>query len=237
MLFFSDDGENTKWFHSQLQAGPGRVRPKARHLQTRLLALSEPPQKQEEEEEEVDQTLQPTYLVSWCLCMYMIIMSVVITLSQVPSPPPSPATPPHSSPLPPRPLPFNMKPAQLRWQKEVTYDSSGNIVDMTRLDPFDFPSHRYSYWLTGSGWLCQISGIRKYFMLYITNLCSDCPFILSQSASESESHQTSGLATHPHQAPSPTPHLHSLTKDTTVTERKPQAICNNEPWEVHWDWR
>ena len=35
-----------------------------------------------------------------------------------------------------------MRPAQLRWQKDVSYDERGNILSMTRLDPAHFPSHR-----------------------------------------------------------------------------------------------
>ena len=44
-------------------------------------------------------------------------------------------------PTMPRPLPYGMKPVQLNWQKEVTYDQSGNLVHMVRLDPTKFPSH------------------------------------------------------------------------------------------------
>lgn len=45
----------------------------------------------------------------------------------------------------PRPLPYGMKPVQLMWQKEVTYDEQGNILDMVKLDPTKFPSHRYMH--------------------------------------------------------------------------------------------
>ena len=47
----------------------------------------------------------------------------------------------------PRPLPYGMKPVQLTWQKEVTYDEQGNILDMVKLDPTKFPSHRYMQYL------------------------------------------------------------------------------------------
>ena len=45
----------------------------------------------------------------------------------------------------PRPLPYGMKPVQLTWQKEVTYDEHGNILGVVKLDPTKFPSHRYNY--------------------------------------------------------------------------------------------
>ena len=83
------------------------------------------------------------------------------TYTRTPPPPPPPYTHTHTnrpwapptptsslscSPVPPpKLLPYNMKPAQLRWQKDVTYDSRGNIVNMTRLDPSKFPRHRYIY--------------------------------------------------------------------------------------------
>ena len=44
-----------------------------------------------------------------------------------------------------RPMPYGLKPAQLNWQKEVTYDERGNIVDMIKLDPATFPLRRYCY--------------------------------------------------------------------------------------------
>ena len=40
------------------------------------------------------------------------------------------------------PMPFGLKPAQLNWQREVTYDDRGNIIDMIKLDPAKFPSRR-----------------------------------------------------------------------------------------------
>ena len=44
-----------------------------------------------------------------------------------------------------RPMPYGLKPAQLNWQKEVTYDERGNIIDMIKLDPATFPLRRYCY--------------------------------------------------------------------------------------------
>ena len=67
--------------------------------------------------------------------------------SQSPSTPHS-CTPTSSiltGPRLPRPLPYGMKPIQLTWQKEVTYDEQGNILDMVKLDPTKFPSHRYMH--------------------------------------------------------------------------------------------
>ena len=43
-----------------------------------------------------------------------------------------------------RPMPYGMKPSQLNWQKEVTYDERGNIIDMIKLDPATFPSRKYA---------------------------------------------------------------------------------------------
>ena len=40
------------------------------------------------------------------------------------------------------PMPFGLKPAQLNWQREVTYGDRGNIIDMIKLDPAKFPSRR-----------------------------------------------------------------------------------------------
>ena len=40
------------------------------------------------------------------------------------------------------PMPYGLKPAQLNWQREVTYDDRGNIIDMMKLDPAKFPSRR-----------------------------------------------------------------------------------------------
>ena len=42
-------------------------------------------------------------------------------------------------------LPYGMRPAQLRWQKDVSYDERGNILSITRLDPTKFPSHRHTH--------------------------------------------------------------------------------------------
>ena len=67
--------------------------------------------------------------------------------SQSPSTPHS-CTPTSSiltGPRLPRPLPNGMKPIQLTWQKEVTYDEQGNILDMVKLDPTKFPIHRYMH--------------------------------------------------------------------------------------------
>ena len=44
-----------------------------------------------------------------------------------------------------RPMPYGLKPSQLNWQKEVTYDERGNIIDMIKLDPATFRPKRYLY--------------------------------------------------------------------------------------------
>ena len=37
---------------------------------------------------------------------------------------------------------YGLKPAQLNWQREVTYDDRSNIIDMIKLDLAKFPSRR-----------------------------------------------------------------------------------------------
>lgn len=143
-----------------------RSRPVARRLQARLVALETAPVKEEVDGEDPNNQLERVsykshvyYSVthsesSWTanitidypLCQFVIhISSLLFYYIQNPSPPHS-HTPTSFTTLTPshmykRPLPFNMKPAQLAFQKDVTYDERGNIIDMVRLDPRKFPSH------------------------------------------------------------------------------------------------
>lgn len=50
--------------------------------------------------------------------------------------------PPSPSDVPPTFMPFGLKPSQLDWMKDIKYDKMGNIVDILKLDPRKFPSHR-----------------------------------------------------------------------------------------------
>ncbi|CAI8001194.1 Uncharacterized protein C2orf81 homolog [Geodia barretti] len=111
-------------YRQTAQKQVSRPRPKARRPQARLVALTQPqttPDPQTPSTHHTDLVPSPAG-------------SHTPTTSPVP---PSPSSPPPF-------LPYNMKPAQLRWQKDVTYDSSGKIVDMLRLNPSAFPSHRFT---------------------------------------------------------------------------------------------
>ena len=86
--------------------------------------------------------------------MYMYLcMLIMLILHQAPVSPTGSHTPISFTSEDPallrhRPMPYGLKPAQLNWQKEVTYDERGNIIDMIKLDPATFPLRRYWYIIT-----------------------------------------------------------------------------------------
>ena len=67
-------------------------------------------------------------------CYYIIIIIIIIPKVDEPSPEPDMGAVSHT--------PFGLKPVQLKWMTEVKYDDNGKIVDMVKLDPTKFPSHR-----------------------------------------------------------------------------------------------